>query len=33
VCYEEAVMDMNILVGDDDLRVGKSLKNENPQEK
>jgi hypothetical protein len=26
VCYEEAVVEMNIFVGDDDVRVEKSLK-------
>jgi hypothetical protein len=30
VCYEEAVLEMNILIGDDDVRVGKSLENERP---
>jgi hypothetical protein len=30
VCYEEAVVEMKIDVGDDDVRVGESLKNERP---
>ena len=31
-CNEEAVVKVDILVGDDDVRVEKSPKNEKPQE-
>jgi hypothetical protein len=30
VCYEEAVLEMNIPIGDDDVKVEMSLKNERP---
>ena len=33
MCYEEAVMEMNIHVGDDDVGVEKSPKNERPPTK
>ena len=31
MCYEEAVVEVNIIVGDDDVGVEKSPKNEKPQ--
>jgi hypothetical protein len=33
VCYEVAVVEMNIYVGDDDVGVEKSPKDEKPHEK
>jgi hypothetical protein len=33
MCYEEAVVKMNIYVGDDDVRVEKSPKNEKAHKK